>query len=101
MTTLYLLQLTEEPEEERGVKGDGSDSDESYDDVEIAPVRYTDKTLVESEELPDGYVHLLKNKRKDGRGEIVARTLNEYGKKIITLTLVQLLSSCVSVALVN
>ena len=50
--------------------------------MEIAPVKYTDKTLVDAEELPDGYVHLLKNKRKDGKGEvIVARKLNEYGKK--------------------
>ena len=79
------MQLKEEPEEEEK-EGEGSDSDESYDDVEIAPVRYTDKTLVESEDLPDGYVHLLKNKRKDGRGEgetrVIIRRQNEYGKLI-------------------
>ena len=93
MTTLYPLQLKEEPDEEEtreeeeekgeGGKGDESDSDESYDDVEIVPVRYTDKTLMDSEDLPEGYVHLLKNARKDRKGEvIVGRRQNEYGKKI-------------------
>ena len=89
MTTLYPLQLKEEPDEEEkgeGGKGDESDSDESYDDVEIAPLRYTDKTLMDSEALPEGYVHLVKNARKDGKGEvIVGRRQNEYGKKINTV----------------
>ena len=83
------MQLKEEEEEEEkeGKEGEGSDSDESYDDVEIAPVRYTDKTFVESEDLPDGYVHLLKNKRKDREGGeetrvIVRSKQNEYGKLI-------------------
>lgn len=93
MTTLYPLQLKEDPDEEtreeeergEGGKGDESDSDDSYDDVEIAPLRYTNKTLMESEDLPDGYVHLLKSKRKDGKEEvIVTRRQNEYGKKINT-----------------
>ena len=90
MTTLYLLQLKEEPDEEEkgGTDGEGSDSNESYDDVEIAPMRYTDKTLMDSEDLPAGYVHLVKNKRKDKGGEgetsrvIVGRRQNEYGESV-------------------
>ena len=92
MTTLYQLQLKEEPDEEEkeGREGEDSDTDESYDDVEIAPMKYTDKTLMDSEDLPAGYVHLLKNKRKDKRGEgetsrvIIGsgRRQNEYGESV-------------------
>ena len=78
MTTLYLLQLKEEPED------DSSGSDESYEDVEVAPVSYSDKTLMEAEDLPDGYVHLVKNKRKEEEGETrrETRRQNEYGESV-------------------
>ena len=85
VTTLYHLQLTEEPGED-----EGSGSDESYEDVEVAPaVVYPDKMLMESIDLPDGYVHLVKNKRKNSKeameGETSTRETrkeNEYGESL-------------------
>lgn len=79
LTTLYLPQLREHPEEE-----DDDDSDESYEDVKLGGVNYSSKNLEDSDELPDGYVHLVKNqgKRKKVEGEETTngtRKLNEYG----------------------
>ena len=76
-TILYLLQLREHLEEA------DDDSDEPYEDVKLGDFNYSSKNHNNSDELPDGYVHLVKNqgKRKKVEGEETTngtRKLNEY-----------------------
>ena len=73
---LYPLQLKEESEDD----SDG-DSHESYEDIETTRLSYKEKMLMESEDLPDGYVHLVKNERKEeGETKETMRRQNEYGE---------------------
>lgn len=75
---LYQLQLREE---------DSNESEESYEDVNIGKLRYQGKNLADSENLSDGYVHLVKNKENKENNDTEdvesdkkeTRKLNEYG----------------------
>ena len=80
LTTLYQIQLPEQHDKK------GSDSDESYEDVKVgALVSCSSKSLEDSDELPNNYVHLVKGKKKpreegeDGGETRRGRKLNEYG----------------------
>lgn len=75
----YQLQLRGDPDE------DGEKSDEPYEDINLRELRYSGKSLADSDELPDGYVHLVKNKENkensntEDADKKETRRLNEYG----------------------
>ena len=75
MMTLYQLQLKEEEEEGEG------DSDQSYEETELGYISYPRKKLAESDNLPEGYVHLVKSKEKEAdTNTCKTRKGNEYGR---------------------
>ena len=42
---------------------EGTDSDQSYEDIELGPTG-SKHELMDDEDLPNGYVHLVKKKQK-------------------------------------
>ena len=70
---LAVRELKEEEEEGEG------DSDQSYEETELGYISYPRKKLAESDNLPEGYVHLVKSKEKEADTN-KTRKGNEYGQ---------------------